>query len=202
MEQFDFQFYPTLLNEYHRYLSNPDEDAKQNLLNRINRVPISDPALLAKFKKGISFETAVLKNESGEFKLELINEASALLPTKRKAQQFLSFQHKNIRFYGYADVVGESRVIDLKSTSNHKPGRHDFNFQNLYLYTLIDAGFKSMDYIICDFVNIYVESYHIEDYDFESMLKEMESFRDFLIENQADITDKKIMKKRIKGLFD
>jgi hypothetical protein len=202
MELFEFHFYPTLLNEYHRYLKNPDSEAKQNLLNRINRVPISDPVLLAKFKKGISFETAVVKNEPGDFEPKLIKEAAALLPRKRKTQQFLSFHHKNIRFYGYADVVGESRIIDLKSTSNHKPSRHDFNFQNLYLYTLIDAGFKTMEYVICDFKNIYVESYQLADYDFESLLLEMEGFRDFLIENESLVRDKKIMKKRPKGLFD
>jgi hypothetical protein len=182
MEEYDFQFYPTLLNEYHWYLTKPCSETKQKLLNKINRIPETDPAVLTKFRKGISFESAVLKNKAGGFDKELI-------------------QHKNIKFYGYADVVGESRVIDLKSTANHKPGRHDFNYQNLYLYALQNAGFKSMEYIICDFEKIYVESYQLTDYDFGSLLAEMEDFRSFLLENLNVIRDKKIMKKRELGLF-
>jgi hypothetical protein len=201
MEEYDFQFYPTLLNEYHRYLANPTSDTKQKVLNKINRIPETDPSILAKFRKGISFESAVLKNKAGDFNAKLIEEVASLLPYKRKTQVLLSFRHKNIRFYGYADVVGESRVIDLKSTANHKPGRHDFNFQNLYLYALQNAGFKSMEYIICDFEKIYVESYQLSDYDFESMLSEMENFRSFLTDNLELIRDKKIIKKREMGLF-
>jgi hypothetical protein len=201
MEEYDFQFYPTLLNEYHWYLTKPCSETKQKLLNKINRIPETDPAVLTKFRKGISFESAVLKNKAGGFDKELINEAATLLPQKRKTQVLLSFQHKNIKFYGYADVVGESRVIDLKSTANHKPGRHDLNYQNLYLYALQNAGFKSMEYIICDFEKIYVERYHLSEYDFDSMLKEMEGFRSFLTDNLELIRDKKILKKRELGLF-
>lgn len=199
---FTFNFYPTLLNEYHRFLKHPSEESKSKLLKRINRVPETDPAILAKFKKGISFESAVVKNKPGNFEPKLIEEAASLLPKRRKTQQLLSFKHKNIKFYGYADVLGEARVIDLKSTANHKAGRHDFNYQTLYLYSLIDAGFKSMEYIICDFEKIYVETYKASTYDFDSMLLEMESFRDFLIENKSQIRDKKIMVERTQSLFD
>lgn len=197
-----FNFYPTLLNQYHRYLNNPSEESRVKLLNKINRVPETDPEILARFKKGISFETAVLKNKPGDFETKLIEEAASLLPKRRKTQQLLSFNHKNIRFYGYADVLGEARVIDLKSTAKHKAGRHDFNYQTLYLYSLIDAGFKSMEYIICDFDKIYVETYSAATYDFDSMLLEMESFREFLLENKAQVKDKKIMIEKGHSLFD
>ncbi|MFT7421107.1 MAG: hypothetical protein ACI8UX_000468 [Psychromonas sp.] len=199
--EYQFQFYPTILNQYQRYLREPNASAKEKLLNRINRIPERDPEILARFKKGISFEAAVLKNQAREFIPELIQEASLLLPKRKKTQQLLTFQHKNIRFYGYADVLGESRVIDLKSTSNHKPGRHDLNFQTLYLYALLDAGFKRMEYIICDFEKIYIEIYNAEQYDFDLLLAKMESFRNFLLEHHHLITDKKIMRPVPKGLF-
>ncbi|MFT5885230.1 MAG: hypothetical protein ACI9IP_001690 [Arcticibacterium sp.] len=199
--EYQFQFYPTLLNEYQRYLRDPNSSTKYKLLNRINRIPEKDPEVLARFKKGISFEAAVLKNQGGEFKPELIQEASDLLPKRKKTQQLLSFQHKNIRFYGYADVLGGGRVIDLKSTSKHKAGRHDLNFQTLYLYALLDAGFKRMEYIICDFNKIYIELYEAEHYDFDKLLKKMESFRNFLLEHKHVITDKKIMRPTPIGLF-
>lgn len=194
-----YQFYPTLLNEYHRYLTNPSKDAFDMLINRINRVPITDPELLKKFGKGISFESAVLKDKPHKFDPELVNGAREMLPTKLKSQQFIQFIHKNIRFYGYADVVGEGRVIDIKTTKTHRPNRHDFNFQNLYLYALKGAGFRQMDYLICDFNQLYVETYDVEVYDFNYLLNEMEQFATFVEEHKNLITDKKIFIEEIQG---
>ncbi|MDP5121002.1 MAG: PD-(D/E)XK nuclease family protein [Spirosomaceae bacterium] len=194
-----YQFYPTLLNEYHRYLANPSKDAFDMLINRINRVPITDPELLKKFGKGISFESAVLKDKPHQFAPELVSGAREMLPTKLKSQQFIQFTHKDIRFYGYADVVGEGRVIDIKTTKTHRPNRHDFNFQNLYLYALKDAGFRQMDYLICDFNKLYVETYDAEVYDFNYLLNEMEQFAAFVEEHKSLITDKKIFIEEIQG---
>lgn len=194
-----YQFYPTLLNEYHRYLTNPTKEEFVKLLNRINRVPITDPELLKKFGKGISFEDAVLKDKPHNFNPELVKEAKELLPKRLKNQQFIQFIHKNIRFYGYADVVGDGRVIDIKTTKNHRPHRHDYNFQNLYLYALKNAGFRQMDYLICDFNEIYVESYRIASYDFTYLLNEMEQFSAFVEEHKSLITDKKIIVEEIQG---
>ncbi len=200
-EHYQFQFYPTLLNEFHRYLKTPDDGAKQKLLNRINRIPETDPVILSKFKKGISFEEAVLKDKVSEINPDLILEARELLPHKYKTQQLVSFSHKNIRFYGYADVLGQGKVIDLKSTAKHQAGRHDHNFQNLYLYALQDFGFTEMEYIICDFEQVYVEKYNLDNYDFKPLLREMEAFTEFLMENKSLIKDKKIMQKRPEDLF-
>lgn len=194
-----YQFYPTLLNEYHRYATNPSQDTFDKLLNRINRVPITDPELLRKFGKGISFEDAVLKDKPHKFKTELVNEAKSMLPKRLKSQQFIQFIYKDIRFYGYADVVGDGRVIDIKTTQTHRPHRHDHNFQNLYLYALKEAGFRQMDYLICDFNQIYLETYNVETYDFGYLLNEMEQFAAFVEENKALITDKKILVEEIQG---
>jgi hypothetical protein len=188
-----YQFYPTLLNEYHRYNNNPTPEGFKQLMNRINRVPDFDADLLAKFKKGISFEDAVLKNKSHNFSINLVEKAKELLPKRLKSQQLVQFIHKNIRFYGYADVVGERRVIDIKTTAQHRANRHDKNFQNLYLYGLRDARFQQMDYLICDFQEIYVETYRAENYDFDALLLEMEEFAHFVEAHRNQITDKKII---------
>ncbi|MGL4631181.1 MAG: hypothetical protein ACRCVT_08250, partial [Leadbetterella sp.] len=74
MEQILFQFYPTLLNEYGKYILNPSPERKQSLLNRINRIPDFDEATMAKFKQGISFEDAVLKDKPSAFPKSIINE--------------------------------------------------------------------------------------------------------------------------------
>lgn len=202
MYDIKYKFYPTLLNEFSKYQKSKSAESKQKLLNRINRVIDFDVATLARFKKGVSFEDEVLKSKPKETDKEAIKETRLLLPKNYQTQQLVKFTHKEILFYGYADVVGESRVIDLKTTSNHKPGRHDFNFQNLYLFGLKDMGFKSMEYIIYDFNQIHVESYPIQDFDFNQYLTEMEAFAHFLEENRTLITDPKIfVKAEGNGLF-
>ncbi len=196
-----YHFYPTLLNQYTKYLKDPSAQNRQILFNKINRIPETDPQVLAKFKKGISFEDAVVKNKpTQDFKPNLIAEAKELLPSKFKSQVFIEFYHKNIRFYGYADIVGKNEVIDLKSTSNYKEGGHLENFQNLYLYALRNQGFETMTYVICDFEKIIVESYDLATYDFKKKLTEMESFCQFIEQYLEFIKDPKIRRIEDKGL--
>jgi hypothetical protein len=188
-----FEFYPMLLNAYHRYLKDRSTDSETQLFNKINRIPETDPELLNKFRKGISFEAAVLKNKPHTFDPDLIKNVRSMLPAKRKEQHFVQFRHKNIRFYGFTDVLGNGRVIDLKTTSNYTEGKYAFNFQTLYLYALKEAGFKTMEYITYDFETVYHEIYPIDQIPFNDMLKEMEEFSTFLLENQSRITDRKII---------
>lgn len=196
-----YHFYPTLLNQYAKYAKEPTAQNRQVLLNKINRIPETDPVILAKFKKGISFEDAVIKNKiSLDFNENLVKEARNHLPLKFKSQVFIEFYHKNIRFYGYADIVGKNEVIDLKSTSNYKEGNHLENFQNLYLYALKNQGFDTMKYVICDFEKIHLESYSLDTYDFKKKLAEMEDFSQFIEKYLEFIKDPKIRKVEDKGL--
>jgi hypothetical protein len=192
MEFLSFQFYPTLLNEFSKYLKSPDDIHYRKLLNRINRVADFDQETLIRFKKGMSFEDAVLKNKAHSYDPEIISSVRAMMPQRRVTQKLIQFTHQNIRFYGYADVVGERRVIDLKTTASYQPGKFAFNFQNLYLYGLRNEGCVQMDYIIYDFNQIHVETYHACDYDFGLMLHQMELFTEFLNKNRKYIRDKKI----------
>jgi hypothetical protein len=187
-----YRVYPTLLNEFGKYLSSPVSENRQRLINRINRVADFDDVTLAKFKKGIGFEDAVLKNKPHKFEIQIIESVKSMLPSSFVAQKQVKFIHNNIQFYGFADVVGEGRVIDIKTTSSYNYPRFAFNFQNLYLYGLKDLGCTQMDYIIYDFDTIHKETYHISTFDFGLMLHQMELFTEFLEENRKYITDKKI----------
>lgn len=188
----NYQFYPTILNEYQRYLNRPTAEQKEQLLRRINRIPEFDSELLAKFQKGISFEEAVLKDKPHDFSEEMVQQARNWLPKRSKTQQLVQFVFQNIRFYGYADVVGEGRVIDIKTTSNYRTNQHETNFQNLYLYGLKAAGFRQMEYLIYDFKTLHVETYYLDSYDFQPMLDKMVLFSQFIEQHKTLITDKKI----------
>ncbi len=192
MELLSFQFYPTLLNEFSKYLKSPDEIHFRQLLNRINRVADFDQDTLERFRKGISFEDAILKNRAHSYDPLIVAAVKEMIPKRRVTQKLIQFTHQNIRFYGYADVVGERRIIDIKTTSHYRPGKYAFNFQNLYMYGLRNEGCDQMDYIVYDFNEIHIETYYALDYDFGLMLHQMELFAEFLTENRKYITDKKI----------
>ncbi len=201
MENVTYHFYPTLLNHFFRYQQNDNEEAKLELLKSINRQRTFSEEQLQKMKNGSKFEDAVLKETAHHFQPEIINKVKTLLPTAFKTQVLVSFMFENIKFYGYADVVGQNRIIDLKFTHQHKADRHLFNFQNLYLFALKNWGFTQMEYIISDNEKVYQEQYDLKSYDFDFLLQKMTEFRDFVDENRGYITDKKIVQPQAAGLF-
>ncbi|MFN8430102.1 MAG: hypothetical protein U0V04_09000 [Spirosomataceae bacterium] len=202
MADIRFRVYPILLNEFAKYLSNPSLENRNSLVNRINRVSDFDEETLAKFRKGTSFEDAVLKNKKSDFDPKIIEKVKEMLPKSYVSQLVLKFNYGEVQFYGFADVVGEGRVIDLKTTSSYKENKYKTNFQNLYLYALKEKGFNQMEYIIYDFEGIRHEIYPLETYDFGLQLHYMEMFTEFLDENRRFITDKKIfVEPQSGGLF-
>lgn len=199
MSDIKYRLYPTLLNEFGKYLSSPTLEMRTQLLNRINRIRDFDDDTLKRMKKGSNFEDAVLKNKSHGFDNQIVERVRQLLPVVRIAQMPIKFVYQNIQFYGFADVVGEGKVIDIKTTSSYKANKFQNNFQNLYMYALKDKGCTSMEYIIYDFKEIHIETYLLETFDFNPMLHHMELFAEFLEENRSYISDKKIFVKEIVG---
>lgn len=195
-----YRLYPTLLDHYSLYLNGSvDEDY---MINRINRVRDFDENTLKKMQKGVRFEDAVLKDQTEEFDPEIIRRVRALLPEVYKTQVFLQFTLEEIRFYGYADVVGDFRIIDLKSTSRFREEKYLNGFQNLYLFSLKNEGFKTMEYIVYDFNEIHHLVYPLADFNFEPFLEKMKSFTRFLEEHRPQITDTRIfVKPQANSLF-
>lgn len=196
-----FHFYPTLLNAFANYKKAQTKEAFQQLIDRINRVPERDQEILKKFRRGNSFEKEVLQNKPRDFSPELINNCHQLLPHNFKSQYKVSFLIENIHFYGYADVVGQKRIIDLKSTSYFFPDRHKNNFQNLYLFGLKEYGFEQMEYLTTDGKDVYHEIYALEEIDFSYFLEGMKQFSYFLMEHRSLIQDKKILQEAGTDLF-
>jgi CRISPR/Cas system-associated exonuclease Cas4 (RecB family) len=199
MSDIKYRLYPTLLNEFGKYLGSPTLEMRTQLLNRINRVRDFDDATFKRMKKGSNFEDAVLKKKPHVFENKIVEEIRNMLPTSRIEQMPIKFTHQNIQFYGFADVVGEGKVIDIKTTSSYKPNKFQHNFQNLYMYALKDKGCSSMEYIIYDFKEIHIEAYSLATYEFAAMFHHMELFTEFLEENRPFITDKKIFVEEVSG---
>lgn len=161
-----------------------------DLIERINRV--KKPTTNAQ-QKGIDFEKAVILGQGEEFFEEsVIEKTRNLLPQKYKTQFYVESRHKNCLIYGYVDLVGNDVAFDLKTTHTYTPNRFHQNHQNLYLLGLQKYGIEQLNYVITDFQEVYVESYHLNSYDFNPLYTEIEAFIDFLEDHKKFIRDKKI----------
>ena len=184
-----YRFYPTLLNSFSRYL-NGGNVSMQNLLDMINRVPA--PTTEAQ-ERGTVFEGAVVKGEGEDrFPPEIMEKFRRHLPRPIvDTQVYCQYQLDDVLFYGYVDLIGKFKAVDIKTTSSYQPGRYTHNHQNLYLHALKKRGIRLMEYLITDFRDVYVESYPLT-HSIDRQLEEIRLFKAFLEEHRALITDKKI----------
>lgn len=162
----------------------------QALIDSINRVPT--PTTVAQ-ERGISFEEAIVKGTDEErFDPEIINKVRKLLPRPIvDTQVFCQWEIDDVLFYGYVDLIGKFKAVDLKTTGSYQKDRYLFNHQNLYLHALKRKGIKLMEYVITDFTDVYVESYALT-HPIDRQLEEIRQLKAFLEEHRPLITDKKI----------
>lgn len=191
-----YRIYPTLLNSFALFEEKTTDSQGEiivdmwNMIDRINRV--RKPTTEAQ-QKGIDFEKAVVTGENEDnFKEGIIEKARALLPSKYKTQFYSEAKYKNCLIYGFVDLVGGDRAVDLKSTRRYEPNRFEFNHQNLYLLGLKKYGVKSLDYVITDFEEVYQETYIFDAYDFKPLYQQIDNFVDFIEQHRKLIKDKKI----------
>jgi uncharacterized protein Usg len=162
----------------------------QEMLDRINRV--RKPTTVAQ-QKGVNFEKAVITGiNEDNFKEGIIEKARLLLPQKYKTQFYSESKYKNCLIYGYVDLVGADRAVDLKSTRVYSPNRFALNHQNFYLLGLKKYGVTTLDYVITDFEEVYQETYSSDTYDFTPLYQQLDNFVDFLEQYKKQIRDKNI----------
>ncbi|GAB3887525.1 hypothetical protein [Spirosoma agri] len=185
----NYRFYPSLLNVFSRYMSGSNFSA-QDLIDSVNRVPT--PTTAAQ-ERGTSFEEAVIKGTDEErFNPDILKKVRKLLPRPIvDTQVYCQWQIDDVLFYGYVDLIGTFKAVDLKTTASYQPGRFVHNHQNLYLHALKRKGIKLMEYVITDFSDVYVESYTLT-HPIDRQLEEIRQFKAFLEEHRPLITDKKI----------
>lgn len=184
-----YRFYPSLLNNFSRYLQSGNMPV-QALIDSINRVPT--PTTVAQ-ERGTSFEEAIVKGTNeARFNPEIINKVRKLLPRPIvDTQVFCQWEIEDVLFYGYVDLIGKFKAVDLKTTGSYQKDRYLFNHQNLYLHALKRKGIKLMEYVITDFTDVYVESYALT-HPIDRQLEEIRQLKAFLEEHRPLITDKKI----------
>ena len=185
-----YRFYPTLLNTFSRFLNGANL-TEQQVLDAINRVPF--PTTQAQ-QRGISFEETLIKGTNEEqFDASILQKMRRLLPRPIvETQVYCQWQIDDVLFYGYVDLIGKYKAVDIKTTGSYQTGRYLFNHQNLYLHALKQRGIKLMEYLVTDFTDVYVESYALT-HSIERQLEEIRLFKTFVDEHRDQITDQKIL---------
>jgi hypothetical protein len=201
-----YKIYPTLLNQFYLFKTEAKKAdgsimvAKTDLMASINREPRPQTESQT---KGVNFENAVVTGKGeDDFAADIIEKVRGMLPKNYRTQVLSKFTVGKTEIYGFVDIVGEGRAIDLKTTAKYSPGKFEMNFQNLYLLGLKAKGISQLDYIITDFSQVYVESYNLRSYNFGPMLQLVEEFTKFLELNRKNITNPKIFgeEKALKAL--
>jgi hypothetical protein len=185
-----YRFYPTLLNTFSWYLRGGNL-TEQQVLDAINRVPT--PTTEAQ-QRGISFEETLIKGtDEDRFDFAILQKARKLLPRPIvETQVYCQWEIEDVLFYGYVDLIGKYKAVDIKTTGSYQPGRYAANHQNLYLHALKKRGIKLMEYVITDFKDVYVESYALT-HPIDRQLEEIRLFKQFIDERRDLITDQKIV---------
>jgi hypothetical protein len=198
-----YRLYPTLLDEFQRYRE--EKVSIDELLNRINRVRDFDDVQWARMQRGTRFEKAVVSGHAGEFSAAAVEEVRTYLPARFKTQYPVKCVLENSLIYGYADVVGEKRVIDLKTTRTFFAEKYLNSYQNLYLYALEALGCTRMEYVVYDFQRVHHLVLNREDVDLDRYSAGIRLFEAFLEEHRASIVDERIFVKtdtKSPNLFD
>lgn len=206
-----YRLYATLLDSYQWYLCSQGDDAFQDLINRINRVPFHSEAAA----KGTAFNEVVdgymdgtiQPNIYGEFihhgftfssdtVLDTVRQLAGALPQIR-VSSILPTRYGPVEVYGVIDeLLPCLEVVDIKTTSSYALPKYLHNWQHIvYPYCLQDkTGCRyTFTYLVTDFKGVYKESYEFNpDTDVPRLTAFCEQFIEFLEQHRHMITDHKV----------
>lgn len=197
----DYRFYPSLLDAYKWYQASEEDEAEQELINKINRVPYQSDAA----DKGTWFNELIdlsLKGIEKHQECYLTGCAKQVVENLRGAARqvytstFLEVDGKTVELYGYIDFIKEDRIIDLKTTRAYELGKYKNSLQlHLYPFSIINAGneINYFEFLACDFKSVFSEVYKV-DYDLSKSIL-MGCCRElirFIEIKKSLITDKKV----------
>ncbi len=215
-----YKIYATLLDAFQRYLHSDSEEAVQELLDKINRVPYENEAA----EKGTAFnnlvdqcikENLLLSSDSGvishphtsrtgeqyvfEFKTSIINEMVCKFKgavSQVYCEGVLPTRYGDVLLYGFIDELLGGVVYDIKTTGRYEFPKFLHAWQHVvYPYCLVANGVDvdTFEYTVTDFSNVYREEYFYRaDRDVPRLVAIVERFIEFLQARVLDITDKKV----------
>jgi hypothetical protein len=205
-----YRFYATLLDAYQWYLTSEQDEAFQDFINKINRVPHTSESAekgkafnelidAGKRVKGAVIVKDIVKYKGFDFKRHVLNEFVGYF--KGAASQVytsttLETNKGLIELYGYADKVLQDTCFDIKTTGRYEFPKFIYGWQHkVYPFCFNRNGIfvDKFEYTVTDFNNFYKEAYFYNpERDIAAIKGICESLVDFIELHRDLITDKKI----------
>lgn len=210
----NYNFYATLLDAYQWYLKSERETATQELIDKINRVPVVDEEALLRMNRGTALNALVdyyiqtgnrnlthtINGIEYTFDAELIESLYQKLDGSICQMRVYHELNRSVMLYGDLDYLKNNRVIDLKTTGEYVLGKyHDSIQRHLYPVALSgDIDIEGFDFVVVQFkgghADVFIESYPFDYYASLNVLNELsEGLIRFVNEHINLITDKKII---------
>lgn len=222
-----YRIYPTLLDSFTRYKGSGQfkeaAAAKQDLLNKINRVPEPMPEIVFKgkwFKEAVDFLCE--KSENGE-SIEIWSGYDGVYRRVHSGHQFecdmevmqyfvkkLQFSVKEffcqgqivvdneiVELYGYVDNIREDVIWDCKFVQKYDLAKYFSSSQRLvYPYCVEQQGgqVSQFEFLATNGEEIFAETYNWKPERDVPMLKNtIADFIEFIEKHRSFITDKKLV---------
>ncbi len=210
----NYKFYATLLDAFKWYQKSESENAEQEFIDKINRVPITDEKALERMNKGTALNNLVdsivlngydklypevTKFDGFEFKTDVVIEIAEYLKSsisQYKTSMLIDVKGSVVELYGYIDYIDANKAIDLKSTASYDLGKYKDSMQmHVYPLSLNHEGVDvdEFEFVVTDFKTVFKEPYTVDLKESNRILTEQCSLLiDFLELKKHLITDKKI----------
>lgn len=205
-----YRFYATLLDAYQWYLGSEQDEAFQDFINKINRVPHTSESAekgkafnelvdAGKLVEGAVIVKDIVKYKGFDFKRQVLNEFVGYF--KGAASQVytsttLETNKGLIELYGYADKVLQDTCFDIKTTGRYEFPKFISGWQHRvypFCFNQNNIFVDKFEYTITDFNNFYKETYFYNpERDIAAIKGICESLVDFIELHRDLITDKKI----------
>lgn len=201
-----YAFYATLLDAFAWYKRSEADEAKQEFLDKVNRVqtPPTDPML-----RGIAFEDAVVRWAAAPGDPEDVVRVHDTDCPGRILEEFtrgwegsvrqihveamLPTQYGQVKVYGFVDEILRDTAADIKTTGKYAFPKYLHNWQHpVYLEALKKTGINRFKYRATDFREVYEEEYAYNPADTDRLIAECIHLIEFLECNREFITDRKV----------
>lgn len=201
-----YRFYATLLDAFAWYQQSESDNAEQEFIDKINRVPVTDEKALERMNKGTSMNNIIdtilssgVAYTGNEFSKDVVDEISQYLHgsvAQYRTETMIRANGCDVLLYGVLDYLKENRCIDLKTTSTYDLGKYKDSMQrHLYPVSLFNEGatVEAFEFVVTDFKGVFKESYPVDLIESNAILAtQCAMLIDFVESRRHLITDTKI----------
>lgn len=162
----DYYLTPTLLNSWQYYLSykgDNQEKVKQSFLDCLNKIEVEPTE---EMKRGKDYEDLIRTCDEKDLysrKDNTINEIVDYIKGglwQEQVSKVIEIDNKQILLFGYADVIKQDKIYDIKRVNSYKLGKYYYSVQHK-IYMLC-TGILDFDYLVSDGKEVFVESYCVK----------------------------------------